>query len=102
MPPVQGETWDEWFRWVICELYKKAGGDCKDLTGDNTSRASIFNDYFEAHGIPVFADPSEQPAFVELLKQLHAHLLLPGNDLPSGINQDLNDTIDKLIDALDK
>jgi|GEM_PF-3303358 len=102
MPPSQGASWEEWYQWILCEIYKKAGGDCKDLIGDNASRASIFNQHFEEHGTPVFSDPNEQAAFVVLLRQLEAHLLLPGNDLPSGINQDLNDTIDKLLEALDK
>jgi hypothetical protein len=102
MPPSQGASWEDWYRWILCEIYKKAGGDCKDLTGDDASRASFFVEFFDVHGIPVFTDPKEQAEFVALLKQLEAHLLLPGNDLPSGINQDLSDMLDKLLDALDK
>jgi len=100
MPPVQGASWEDWYRWFLCEVYKKIGGDCKDLIGDDASRASIFVDYIDEHGVPVFTDPKAQAEFVTLLKQLQAHLLLPGNDLPFAINESLNDTIGKLIDEL--
>jgi hypothetical protein len=100
MPPSQGASWEEWYRWILCELYKKAGGDCKDLNGDDAARASIFVDYIDTKGVPAFATGAEQSEYVALLLKMQTHLALPSNDLPFEIDESLNDTIDKLIDEL--
>ena len=88
--------WEDWLRFVICEIYKAWGGDCKNLGGEPTVWINTVTAELEANGAPTFADQAAEDAFLDLLSQLETGLQSPNNALAQADTDRLKVFIDTL------
>ena len=95
MPP-PAESWDEWFYRMLCNLYKRLGGDCKDLIGSPEDRVAITEDLYKDKGAPTFATPEEKAEFLKALDDLEEVLNHPDNDLTPSADATLRGLITSL------
>lgn len=88
--------WEKAFLDLLCLLYKWLGGDCDDLTADPEAAVLAAADKYETSGAPVFSDPAEKGAFLDLLKALEDL----ASDPASTLGSKATGTLLKLIDNL--
>ncbi|MGD9789006.1 MAG: hypothetical protein AB7Q00_08040 [Phycisphaerales bacterium] len=95
MPP-PAETWQEWLRRLLCDLYKELGGDCKELFGPTEDRIAKVIAQYQAKGAPVFSTPQEKTEFLKLLDEIEEALDHPDNDLDKQAEDDLQQLLSDL------
>lgn len=97
-------TWEQLLWDLLCELYRKMGGDCSELVPrppdpvpETGSGLPDVIEEVEARynlvGIPSFTTLSAKQAFLDLLTAIENHLNLAGNSLPSAADIQLRKLI---------
>ncbi len=70
-------TWEDEWRWILCELYKAVDGDCCDLfppdnDGDVGSVTTLDQQYDSFMAGGGFGTPAEAAAYLALIDQFEA------------------------------
>ncbi|MBC7771853.1 MAG: hypothetical protein H7210_05120 [Pyrinomonadaceae bacterium] len=96
-------NWEQILWDLLCDLYRKMGGDCADLpprppnpTPVPDSLPEVINDVEDLYnrvGLPIFTTPEELQKFLNLLTTIELHLDAPGNSLPPASDTQLRNLI---------
>lgn len=100
MPPT-AESWEDVFRRLVCELLRRAGGDCADLPWDCNERVKAVVAKYEVNGAPDDLNEEQRAEFVQLLRSCEGHLNQPGNSLEPFADSLLRNLLKNLLEAFD-
>lgn len=72
---------EQWFREILCRMYRAWGGDCNEMGNSPSSWVETVLAVYAAAGVPTFPDQETQDRFLLDLEELKAGLDDPGNTL---------------------